>query len=263
MSSPITSLSITAQMEIPVHSVSGSERADMETDIAERQRILAEYARREREVDATLYAPWGAASAFMLQTATRAAAQMLHKAGVFPGRETQCMEIGFGYIGWLPDLIRWGVPEKNLHGIELYTPRADRAREILPVADLRSGDATSLPWKDASFQLVVASTVFTSILSDEMRGKVAAEISRVLAPGGALLWYDFAVNNPRNQHVRKVDRSELRQLFSGLRGEIKSVTLAPPLARLIAPRSFTLAMLLEGIPWLRTHLMAVLVKEAS
>ena len=230
--------------------------------MGERQRILAEYSRREREVDATLYAPWAAAYAFMQSTATRTAAQMLYRAGVFPGHEAQCMEIGFGYMGWLADLIRWGIPERNLHGIELNEPRAERAREALPVADLRIGDAVSLPWKQDTFQLVVASTVFTSILDAEMRCKIAAEISRVLAPGGALLWYDFAVNNPRNHNVRKVDRSELRQLFSTLQGEIKSVTLAPPLARLLVPRSLVLAMFLEAIPWLRTHLIAVLVKPA-
>ncbi len=172
------------------------------------------------------------------------------------------MEIGFGYLGWLAHLIHWGVPEKNLHGIEIYAPRAERAHEILPVADLRTGDASSLPWEDGAFQLVVASTVFTSILSVEVRHKVAAEISRVLAPGGALLWYDFAVNNPRNRNVRKVDRRELTQLFPGLRGEIRSITLAPPLARMVTPRSIALATLLEAIPWLRTHLIAVLVKPS-
>ena len=170
------------------------------------------------------------------------------------------MEIGFGYLGWLAALIGWGVPEKNLHGIELYAPRAERAHEILPVADLRTGDGGCLPWAEGTFHLVVASTVFTSILSTQTRRKVAAEILRVLVPGGALLWYDFAVNNPRNQNVRRVGRSEIRQLFPALRGEIRSITLAPPLARLLAPRSITLATIVEAIPWLRTHLMAVLVK---
>jgi ubiquinone/menaquinone biosynthesis C-methylase UbiE len=199
----------------------------------------------------------------MHDTAAHSAAQMLHRAGVFPGYQSQCMEIGFGYLGWLAHLIQWGVPEKHLHGIELNTRRADRAREILPLADLRVGDAGNLPWEDGAFNLVVASTVLTSILSNETRRKVAGEIYRVLAPGGALLWYDFAVNNPRNQHVRRVNRSELRQLFPGLRGEIRSITLAPPLARFIAPKSVTLATLLEAIPWLRTHLIAVLVKPSS
>jgi SAM-dependent methyltransferase len=237
-------------------------RAHGESDIGERQRVLAEYSRREREVDPNLYAPWAAAFEFMQDTAVHAAAQILHRSGVFPGHQAQCMEIGFGYMGWLAHLIQWGIPEKNLHGIELFAQRAERVREILPLADLRIGDAASLPWEDDVFQLVVASTVFTSILNVETRCKVAAEISRVPAPGGALLWYDFAVNNPRNQNVRKVGRSELRRLFPALQGEIRSITLAPPLARCFAPRSIALATLLEAIPWLRTHLIAALVKPS-
>jgi hypothetical protein len=90
---------------------------------------------------------------------------------------------------------------------------------------------------------------------------VAGEITRVLAPGGALLWYDFAVNNPWNPHVRKVDRKGLRELFPELSGEIRSITLAPPIARFAAPKSWVLATMLEAIPFLRTHLIGVLVKR--
>ncbi len=89
---------------------------------------------------------------------------------------------------------------------------------------------------------------------------VADEITRVLAPGGALLWYDCSVNNPRNANIRKVGRKHLIQLFPKLSGKIKTVTLAPPLARFVAPRNWTLATLLGSLPLLRTHLLAVLVK---
>jgi ubiquinone/menaquinone biosynthesis C-methylase UbiE len=123
------------------------------------------------------------------------------------------------------------------------------------------GDAGRLPWADGSFRLVISSTVFTSILADAVRERVAREIVRVLAPGGALLWYDFAVNNPSNRNVRKVSRAELRRLFPELSGKVKSVTLAPPLSRLISPRSWIVATLLEAVPLLRTHLLAVLVKD--
>jgi len=50
-------------------------------------------------------------------------------------------------------------------------------------------------------------------------------------------------------------------LFPALHGPMQSVTLAPPLARVVAPRSWVAATLLEACPWLRTHLMAVLVKD--
>jgi SAM-dependent methyltransferase len=235
-----------------------------ENDIvaAERARIEAEFARRDKDGDKDLYAAWEPAPIFMHTGRKRVASKLLRHAGFFPFYQGQCLEIGFGSMGWLADLISWGVPETDLHGIELSTERAGRAREILPQADLRVGDAASLPWQANSFKLVVASTVFTSILNDTVRQKVAREIVRVLAPGGALLWYDFAVNNPSNMQVRGIDRRELRELFPELRGEIRSVTLAPPLARFVVPRSWAIASLLETIPLLRTHLLAVMVKPA-
>jgi ubiquinone/menaquinone biosynthesis C-methylase UbiE len=133
---------------------------------------------------------------------------MLRSAAVFPLAGEQCLEVGFGSLGWLGELISWGVRQADLHGIELDSARAAQASQSLPGADLRVGDATDLPWAENAFHLVIASTVFTSILDQRVRQMVAREITRVLASGGALLWYDFAFNNPRNPHVRKVDRKE-------------------------------------------------------
>lgn len=227
----------------------------------ERQRILSVYQRRRQEIAHDFYAPWKTWVLFLRAQRSRFAAEMLADAGVFPGAGDSCLEVGFGSGGWLTELIGWGVQEKNVHGIELDPIRAESARELLPVADLRIGDASRMPWADGTFRLVIASTVFTSILDNRVRGAVAGEIVRVLALGGALLWYDFAVNNPRNPNVRGVNRRELRALFPDLRGRIRSVTLAPPLARFVTPRSWVAATLLEAFPLLRTHLIAVLVKR--
>lgn len=229
--------------------------------VAERLRMEAEYRRREREISSDLYALWQPAEMLGRASRKRLAAQQLHRAEVFPKLGDRCLEIGFGTLGWLVELISWGVRESDIHGMELDPVRVERARESLPHADLRNGDASALPWADNSFHLVIASTVLSSILHQEVRRLVAAEITRVIMPGGALLWYDFAYNNPRNPQVRKVDRLELRQLFPNLRGPIQTVTLAPPLARFVAPKSWPLAVLLETLPFLRTHLLAVLRKD--
>jgi hypothetical protein len=228
--------------------------------VPERERILAEYARREIEIDPDRYAPWQPGETFMRSGMTNQAVAMLHAARVFPRPGDRCLEIGYGALGWLGVLISWGVQESRLAGIELNPRRATVARAVLPVADLRVGDATSLPWPAESYRLVIASTVFTSILDEGMRRTIAGEITRVLAPGGALLWYDFAVNNPHNPNVRGVSRGEVQSLFPDLAGAICRTTLAPPLARALAPISWTLANVLEAIPRLRTHLMAVLCK---
>jgi ubiquinone/menaquinone biosynthesis C-methylase UbiE len=227
---------------------------------AERERIQAEYRRRERDVARDLYAPWQPAEMMHRSGRKRTAAILLQRAGVFPAAGDACLEVGFGSLGWLGDLITWGVRERDLHGIELNPGRAQVAQEALPMADLRVGDATALPWDDQTFKLVIVSTVFTSILDAEVRRFVAKEIERVLAPGGALLWYDFAVNNPKNPNVRKVSRREIRRLFPTLNGEIKSVSLAAPLARLVASNQ-AVAAVLETVPILRTHLLGVLVSS--
>ncbi len=228
---------------------------------AERERIQLEYQRRAREVSSDRYAPWQPSCQFMLDRRNRRAAAMLHRLGVFPTPGDQCLEVGFGSLGWLSELIGWGVSESDLHGLELDPARAVQARRILPVADLRAGDAVELPWVDEMFQVAISSTLFTSILDQNVRRLVADEIVRVLAPGGALLWYDFAYDNPANPNVRGIGRRELKQLFPTLHGKIKSITLAPPLVRLLAPHWWTLATFLEGIPLLRTHLIAVLIKD--
>lgn len=238
--------------------MNASKQADFVA--AERERVQLEYQRRAREVRSDLYAPWQPSARFMLESRNRTAAAMLHRLGVFPQSGDQCLEVGYGTLGWLSELIGWGAKESDLHGIELDPGRAAKAREILPAADLRTGDAVELPWDNDTFQLAVASTLFTSVLDPNVRRLIADEITRVLAPGGALLWYDFAYNNPRNPNVRGIGRAEIKQLFPTLAGKIRTVTLAPPLVRLIAPRWWTLATFLEAIPLLRTHLIAVLIK---
>ena len=230
------------------------------TSAAERDRLVAEYRRRDSEIPSDRYAPWQPAEILMRSERKRLAAGMLRRAGAFPGAETPCLEVGFGALGWLGDLITWGVAERRLHGVELDGERARRARSSLPAADLRQGDAARLPWGESTFGLVIASTVFTSVLERGVRRRMAAEIVRVLRPGGALAWYDFRVDNPRNRRVRGIGRRELRALFPELGGAVRSLTLAPPVARLVAPRSYPAAVLLSSLPFLRTHLLAVLIR---
>jgi len=231
--------------------------------VAAREQILGEYRHRESDADAKRYAPWHLGEVFRHQRRRRLAAEMLHRAGVFPQEGHHCLEVGYGTLGRLAELIDWGVPLDHLHGIELDARQAEIARKRLPTADLRIGDATDMPWREGTFHLVIVSTVFSSIFDRRVRRLLAEEITRVLAPGGALLCYDFAVNNPRNPGVRKLTRRELAELFPDLHGRVRSLTLAPPIARLIAPRCWWLATILETIPFLRTHLLAVLIKQRT
>ena len=78
----------------------------------------------------------------------------------------------------------------------------------------------------------------------------------MLKPGGAIVSYDF-IWNPLNRRTRGLGISELRRLFPGATIEARRLTLVPPLARLVAPLSTTLAGALESVPVLRTHYLAL------
>jgi hypothetical protein len=104
-------------------------------------------------------------------------------------------------------------------------------------------------------------TVLSTILDERVRRAVAAEMARVLKPGGAVISYDFTVARDRN-NTRPVRSGELAALFPGFGLDARRVTLVPPLARALAGRSWIACELLEAIPALRTHELVVLRKPA-
>ena len=228
---------------------------------SESLRIKAEYERREIEIEPDLYAPWQPAEILLISERKRVAALMLKSLDRFPSVGSRCLEIGYGKLGWLADLLSWGIDETDLHGIELDAVRAARAQKALPQADLKVGDATQLPWRNDYFNLVVASTVYSSILDQSVREMISKEISRVVSPDGVVILYDMAVGNPQNNSLRAVKYDEVRTMFPDFKCYFRSVTLAPPIARAIAKRSWTLAVLLSSLPFLRTHFVAILVKQ--
>lgn len=215
--------------------------------MSEADRILEELRRREREVPADFYSLDQPANRFLRQGQERALGKALEEIGPLAGKRV--LEVGCGSGNWL-EMLKGAA---SLSGIDLDPGRAARAAARFPNADIRSGDASRLPWESGSFDVVLQSTVFSSILDSGMRRAVASEMLRVLAPGGAILWYDFFVNNPSNPHVRGVRRREIEALFPGCRVALRRATLAPPLARRIVPISWNLAALLESLRVLDTH----------
>ena len=171
------------------------------------------------------------------------------------------LEVGCGEGGNLLELIRTGFAPEHLTGIELIEDRFNAARQRLPRAlQLHLGDALAVDMPGASQDIVFVSTVFSSILDPTTQHALAAAMWRWLRPGGAVLWYDFAIDNPRNPDVRGVPRSRLRELFPEGRLEVQRITLAPPIARRVCRLHPSLYTAFNTIPLLRTHLLAWITK---
>ncbi|SHL95249.1 class I SAM-dependent methyltransferase [Rhizobacter sp. OV335] len=171
------------------------------------------------------------------------------------------LEVGCGQGGNLLELLRLGFRPEHLSGIELLPDRVAEARRCLPAAlALHEGDALQAPIAEASQDLVFVATVFSSLLDDAFQQRLAEAMWRWVKPGGAVLWYDFTVDNPRNPDVRGVPLARVRALFPQGRIDRLRVTLAPPIARAVAPLHPALYTLFNTLPALRTHVLAWIAK---
>jgi len=171
------------------------------------------------------------------------------------------MEVGCGAGGNLLELLRAGFRPEHLSGVELLADRFAAARAVLPPSlALHAGDALQLDVPAASLDIVFVSTVFSSLLDDGFQQRLADTMWRWVRPGGAVLWYDFTVNNPRNRDVRGVPLSRVRALFPHGRVDTRRVTLAPPIARAVTRLHPSLYTLFNTLPVLRTHALCWIAK---
>ncbi len=227
---------------------------------SEIDRIQAEYRRRAREVAPDLYSFAQSDNVLRHAGIVRDAVKLLNDAGLFPPASADILDVGCGRGDWLLELTRWGADPGRLRGIDLDQERVSVARRRMPSADLKTGDAAALPWAGESFDLITQFTVFSSILDAGVRRAVAAEMLRVLRPGGVILWYDLRRNNPWNSNVIGLDRQAVTGLFPGCTVRWRTATLAPPLARVATRISWLLAVVLETLPPLRSHSLALVRK---
>lgn len=225
----------------------------------ETEALRQRYARRRP--DDPRYHPLDAAALWARQERERALRGWLVEPGAKPVAALCAIEVGCGDGNGLLDLMRLGFDPARLAGVELLAERHALARWRLPQAlRLWCGDATLAEVGDGAWDLVFVSTVFSSLLDPAFQRTLADALWRWLRPGGAVVCYDFAVDNPRNPDVRGVPVQRLRELFPQGRMRVRRVTLAPPLARTVARVHPALITLLNALPLLRTHRLAWIEK---
>ena len=145
-------------------------------------------------------------------------------------------------------------------GVDLREEAVARAASAHPWASFVAASADALPVEAESFDVVVAAVLFSSLPSDTMERAVAGEISRVLRPGGSLVWYDMRYPNPANAAVHPLRRGRIKSLFRGWTGRLDAMTVIPPLARRLGVATHALYPVLHSFVPLRSHLLGALRK---
>jgi SAM-dependent methyltransferase len=226
----------------------------------EPQAVAERYARRH---DGNLYSPLRPEVNHWLQERQRALLALLAAAGIDSVTGLRLTEVGCGAGGNLLGLLQLGFAPEHLQGIELLPERHAQARCRLPAAvQLWQGDALAAPVEAGSQDLVLQATVFSSLLDASFQQRLADTMWRWLRPGGAVLWYDFVFDNPRNPDVRGLPLRRVQSLFRDGRLNARRVTLAPPLARVVCRLHPSLYGLFNALPWLRTHRLVWVGKPA-
>ncbi len=144
----------------------------------------------------------------------------------------------------------------RLHGVDLLPERIEQGRRLVPEAALSVGGAEQMAYRDGQFDVVLAATVFSSILDDGLARALAREMTRVIAAEGVILCYDVRYPNFWNRHTRPIGPAELRRLFPGARVRLTAVTLLPPLARRLGPLTTYAYRPLHALRPLRSHYLA-------
>lgn len=238
-----------------------AKQTELDRELA---RLETEYIRRASCDQYTdRYSYFNEATLQRVHSLERSLLALLKRHTFAPLSEKKILDVGCGSGGFLRRFLDYGAAPENLSGIDLMIQRIEQAKHLHPGLDWRVGSAHEMPYADASFDMVMSFVVFSSILDEVLRQKIVDEMWRVLKPGGLILLYDFTYSNPRNRAVVGVSKSRMKQLFSrpGVRFDLRRITLAPPLARMVAPRAYWLASLLEQCKVLNTHMLGIISKE--
>jgi SAM-dependent methyltransferase len=155
--------------------------------------------------------------------------------------QQRIIDVGCGFGRVLAAMRLWGARDENLLGVDLLPWRVTSARENYPTIRFECQNAMHLALNADSFDLALIFTVFSSLRSDHAAHRISAEITRILRPGGTVLWYDLRIPSPRNRNVRPVPRRKIGDLFLHYSLDLRPVTTPPPIARWAENRGAGLA----------------------
>jgi ubiquinone/menaquinone biosynthesis C-methylase UbiE len=225
------------------------------------ERLRGEYQRRDRSASTGVkYASLNPVQLFTLQSRQRHMQSLFQKVGILSLEGLRILDLGCGYGDSTLGLLHSGASPEMLHGCDLIFYRLSGLKNKSIHLPVTNADGQNLPFPEGFFNIILQSTLFSSILDSRVKMKIADEIKRVLKPDGYVLWYDFWWN-PSNKNARGIRPSEVRRLFPGYKTIFRRVTLAPPITRRLVSISWSACTILESLKLFNSHYLGVIFQQ--
>ena len=152
----------------------------------------------------------------------------------------KALDVGCGGGGDLFQLFRMGYRPENVSGIDIQIDRITEGRMLYPQVNLIAGDATQMPFYDASFDLVFESTMFATLPDDVISAAIASEMLRVSHSDSYIVLLDWRTPKPRDPNYKALGMKRLKSLFKvGTATEIAGIAkgaLVPPVGRFLSSK---------------------------
>lgn len=158
-------------------------------------------------------------------------------------------DIGCG-DGWtLRFLCELGAKLENLVGIDLGINRLNVAKSKNALIQFMHADATGIPLSSNTFDVVIQSTLFSSIPSYNLRQLASTEIIRLTKPRGFVVWLDLYRIYPHTASLHAIDQREIRDLFPNWIAKFRYTYLRMDWLIWLLYRFPRICSLLDGLPF--------------
>lgn len=182
-------------------------------------------------------------------------------------KDWKVLDVGCGGGTNLASLLHYGITPEQLYGIDLMPSRIEEAQSKYPNISFHCCDASKAPFEDGFFDLITESTMFLQLPSETLAEDIAAEMIRLVKPGGYIMLTDWRYDFWRPGYTGLPMRRIKRLFLVGTETKVvrrEHGPLLPPLGRFLSAYAGPLYFLLHALlPILAGQMTTVLQKTAS
>jgi len=174
---------------------------------------------------------------FFEEVKRRELVKSLHLSGILYAdmRKIRILEIGCGWGHTLRMFVDLGALPGNCFGVDLNKHFIEKAREINPGMHFNTADASALEFDTRSFDIVCQFYALSSILDQNVRKKITAEMIRVIKKDGFIIWEDAASRRDVFYYKKEgrkilryqgIPKCEIQSLFPGTMLKTRKTSLS-------------------------------------